>query len=57
MNQSNPTLVDNHLTKPRDFMQAVLHVSSEALLLLGYMVESIRAEAHRSVWPPPADVG
>ena len=35
VNQTNPTLVANHLAKPRDFVQAVLHVSGEALLLLG----------------------
>ena len=35
VNQTNPTLVTNHLAKPHDFVQAVLHVSGEALLLLG----------------------
>ena len=55
MNQSNPALMANHLAMPRDFVQAILHVSGEALLLLGYKVESVRAEARRSTWPPPVD--
>ena len=43
VNQSNPAHVANHLAEPRNFVQAVLHVSSEALLLLGYMGELIKA--------------
>ena len=35
VNQNNPVHVANHLAEPCDFVQAVLHVSSEALLLLG----------------------
>ena len=35
VNQTNPMLMANHLAKPHDFIHAVLHVSGEALLLLG----------------------
>ena len=35
VNQSNPAHMANHLVEPRDFVQDVLHVSGEALLLLG----------------------
>ena len=35
VNQSNPTHVANHLAEPHDLVQAILHVSGEALLLLG----------------------
>jgi len=35
VNQSDPAHVANHLAEPRDFVQAVLRVSGEALLLLG----------------------
>jgi len=30
-NQSDPAFMANHFAEPRDFVQAVLHVSSEAL--------------------------
>ena len=35
MNQRNPALVANHPAEPRDFIQAILHVSGEAPSLLG----------------------
>ena len=34
VNQSNPVLVASHPTEPRDFVQAILHVSGEAPSLL-----------------------
>ena len=41
VNQSNLALVANHLAEPHDFVQAVLHVSGEAPLLLGQTVEPV----------------
>ena len=35
MNQSDPTYMASSLAVPHDFVQAVLRVTSEALLLLG----------------------
>ena len=35
VNRSTPAHVVNHLVEPHDFVQSVLHVFGEALLLLG----------------------
>jgi len=35
VNQSHPALMANHLAEPHDFVQSALHISGEALLLLG----------------------
>jgi len=35
MNQNDPTHMGNRLDVPRDFVKSALHVSREALLLLG----------------------
>ena len=35
VNRSTPTHVVNHLAKPHDRVQTILHVSGEAPLLLG----------------------
>ena len=35
VNQSDPTYVASSLAMPRDFIQAILRVAGEALLLLG----------------------
>ena len=35
VNQNDLTLVANHPAEPRDFIQAILHVSGEAPSLLG----------------------
>ena len=35
VNQSTPTHIANPLVEPHNFVQSALHISSEALLLLG----------------------
>ena len=56
-NQRHPVFVANHLTEPRTFSQSICHIAGEVLLLLEYLVDSIRAEVRRNAWPSPADVG
>ena len=56
-NQRHPVFVANRLAEPRAFTQSVCHTAGEVLLLLEYLVDSIRAEVRRSAWPSPANVG
>ena len=56
-NQSHPVFVANHLAEPRDFAQSIRHTAGEVLLLLEYLVDSIRVEVRRSLWSSPADAG
>jgi len=55
MNQSDPAYVASSIAMPRDFVQAILRVAGEALLLLGLLVELVGAEVRRSAWPSSAD--
>ena len=55
--QCHPVFVANSLAEPRAFAQFIRHTAGEVLLLLEYLVDSIRAEVRRSAWPSPADVG
>ena len=56
-NQRHPMFVANRLSKPRAFTQSVRHTAGEVLLLLEYLVDSIRDEVRRSAWSSLADVG
>ena len=56
-NQRHPVFVANHLAEPRAFAQSVRHTTGGVLLLLEYLVDSIRAEVRQSTWPSPVDVG
>ena len=50
-NQCHPVFMANCLAEPRAFAQFVRHTAGEVLLLLEYLVDSIRAEVRRSTWP------
>ena len=56
-NQHHPVFVANRLAKPCAFAQSVRHAAGEVLLLLEYLVDSIRAEVRQSTWPSPVDIG
>ena len=56
-NKRHPMFMANHLTEPHAFAQSIHHTAGEVLLLLEYLVDSIRAEVRRSAWPSPVDVG
>ena len=56
-NQCHPVFVANRLAGPRACAQSVRHTTGEVLLLLEYLVDSIRVGVRRSAWPSPVDVG
>ena len=56
-NHRHPVFVANRLAEPCAFAQSIRHTAGEVLLLLEYLVDSIRVEVCWSMWPFPTDVG